>query len=58
MMYTVQEIADMFQANYRTVLTWIDEGRLEAIRIKQVIRVTEPSLQKFLEESKYENKEK
>lgn len=32
MMYTVKELADRWSANRKTVLNWIREGRLPAIK--------------------------
>ena len=38
--YTAREVAQYFRVHYKTVLTWIDEGRLEASRPEQRYLIT------------------
>ena len=54
MLYTMEDIAKMFQVNYRTVGNWIKEGKIESFKINNLVRITEASLQKFLEDTKNE----
>lgn len=54
MMYTRKELAALFNASIRTIDNWIKSGKLESIKIGGVVRVTEPALQKFLEDAKNE----
>lgn len=54
MMYTKQEIANIFKVTYQTVGLWIRDGKLEAVKINNTVRITEASFQKFLEDAKQE----
>ncbi len=46
--YTVMEIADMLQVHWQSVLTYIKDGKLEAIKLGRGYRVSETALQKFI----------
>lgn len=56
MMYSIADIAKIFNVNHMTVRAWIDEGKIETIKVNNTIRITEPSFQKFLENAKHEAK--
>jgi len=46
--YTVQEVAEMLQIHWQSVLTYIKNGKLEAIKLGKGYRISETALQKFI----------
>lgn len=46
--YTVQEVADLLQIHWQSVLTYIKNGKLEAVKLGRGYRISEPALQKFI----------
>ncbi len=46
--YTVQEVADMLQIHWQSVLTYIKDGKLEAVKLGKGYRISESALKKFL----------
>lgn len=46
--YTVQEVADLLQVHWQSVLTYIKDGKLEAVKLGKGYRISETSLQKFI----------
>ncbi|KAA5805957.1 MULTISPECIES: helix-turn-helix domain-containing protein [Thermoanaerobacterium] len=50
--YTVQEVAEMFKVNIHTVYRWIKEGRLNAVKVGDLVRITESELNKFIDSYK------
>lgn len=48
-LYLVKEAADYLRANPQTVLRWVREGRLQALRSGRQTVFTEESLRRFLE---------
>jgi excisionase family DNA binding protein len=49
-LYTTEQVAKLLQIHPLTVLKYINSGKLRAIKLGRVYRVTETSLQKFLED--------
>lgn len=51
--YKASEVAKMLKVNPCTVFTWINEGKLRAIRLAggQTIRIPEDALKEFLGET-------
>jgi len=49
-LYTTDQVAKLLQIHPLTVLKYINSGKLRAVKLGRVYRVTETSLQKFLEE--------
>lgn len=51
-MYTVQELADLFQVKPRTIMDWLRSGRLRGFKLsdapKSEWRVSETQLQEFI----------
>lgn len=47
--YTLDEIAEMLHITRRTLYTYIKEGKLQAVKIGKYWRVSETTLQAFLE---------
>lgn len=52
--YTVEEVAHRFKVMPRSVYQWIYKGHLTAFKIGNNVRITEASLQLFIEESSKE----
>ena len=48
--YTTEQVAKLLQIHPLTVLKYINSGKLRAVKLGRVYRITETSLQKFLEE--------
>ena len=46
--YTVQEVADILQIHWQSVLTYIKDGKLEAVKLGKGYRISESALKKFL----------
>jgi len=46
--YTVQEVADMLQIHWQSVLTYIKSDKLEAVKLGKGYRISENSLKKFI----------
>ena len=46
--YTVQEVADLLQIHWQSVLTYIKKGKLEAMKLGKGYRISETALQKFI----------
>ncbi len=47
--YTTEQVAKMLQLHHLTVLKYIKAGKLKAIKLGRVYRVTESALNSFLE---------
>ena len=54
--YTPQEIADQLQVSKRTVLKWIDEGKIAPVLREgpKIIRISKGSLENFINSDKKE----
>jgi excisionase family DNA binding protein len=48
--YTVQEIADLLQLHWQSVLTYIKKGELTALKLGKGYRISQKSLDKFVSE--------
>ena len=48
-LYTTEQVAKLLQIHPLTVLKYINAGKLRAVKLGRVYRVTESNLQKFLE---------
>ena len=49
--YTPQQVAEKLQINIRTVYKWIREGKLKAIKVGDLWRISETELKRFVENS-------
>ncbi len=47
--YTVKEICDILDISYRTVLKYVESGRLKGVKIGRNWRISERNLQKFID---------
>ncbi|NLZ54532.1 MAG: helix-turn-helix domain-containing protein [Thermoanaerobacteraceae bacterium] len=50
-LYTPQEVADKFRVTLRTVYQWIKDGKLKAIKVGTLWRISKDSLEEFIRES-------
>ncbi|HEY77073.1 MAG TPA: helix-turn-helix domain-containing protein [Thermoflexia bacterium] len=48
-LFTVGEVADLFQVSPRTVFRWMAQGRLPAIRVGNITRIRPEDLEAFFE---------
>lgn len=46
-LYRPDEIAEYYQVHVRTILRWIAEEKIYAIRINKLLRIPQESLQEF-----------
>ncbi len=49
-LYTTEQVAEILQIHPLTVLKYIKAGKLKAVKLGRVYRITEAFLQKFLED--------
>jgi excisionase family DNA binding protein len=54
--YTVQEVADILQVHWQSVLTYIKSGKLEAVKLGKGYRISETALQRFIADHSTRNK--
>ncbi|MEG6567732.1 helix-turn-helix domain-containing protein [Thermoanaerobacterium saccharolyticum] len=48
--YTPQEIAEKFKVKINTVYKWIREGKLKAVKVGDLWRISETELKRFIED--------
>lgn len=46
--YTPQEVADKLKINVRTLYRWIREGKLKAVKVGELWRISETELNRLL----------
>lgn len=46
--YTVQEVADILQIHWQSVLTYIKRDKMEAVKLGKGYRISEKALQRFI----------
>ena len=46
--YTVQEVADLLQVHWQSVLNYIKNGKLKALKLGKGYRVSQESLDEFI----------
>lgn len=46
--HTVQEVADILQVHWQSVLNYINSGKLEAVKLGKGYRISETALKKFI----------
>ena len=47
--YTPKEISDKLKLNIRTIYKWIKEGKVNAVKLGDVWRISETELKRILE---------
>lgn len=50
--YTVKEVAEMLKVHFQTILAYIKDGKLMAMKIGKGYRISKKDLDDFLEKSK------
>jgi len=58
MYYTSNEVAEMFRVTSRSVLKWIETGKLAAIRVGRDYRIPKEAVAKFLKQAQVQPTEK
>lgn len=53
--YTIKDISEILQLNYKYTLELLEKKELECIEIKDKIRITENQLKRFIEEKENNN---
>lgn len=46
--YTVQEIAKRLRVTRQAIYNWIDEGRLQAVKVGRSLRIPESAVKAFI----------
>ncbi|MCF8012670.1 MAG: helix-turn-helix domain-containing protein [Clostridiales bacterium] len=46
--YTVKEVANRLRVSVPTVYQWVETGKLGAIKVKGVVRITEEDVDEFI----------
>lgn len=46
--YTVQEVADLLQVHWQSVLNYIKNGKLKALKLGKGYRISQGSLDEFI----------
>ena len=46
--YTVQEVADLLQVHWQSVLNYIKNGKLKALKLGKGYRISKESLDEFI----------
>ncbi len=46
--YTVQEVADLLQIHWQSVLNYIKNGKLKALKLGKGYRISQESLDEFI----------
>ncbi|MGI5841361.1 MAG: helix-turn-helix domain-containing protein [Patescibacteria group bacterium] len=49
--YTVEQVADLLQVHWQTVLNYIKGGKLEAMKLGRGYRISKESIDKFTKEN-------
>lgn len=49
--FSPKEIAEKFKVKTRTIYLWIREGKLKAVRLGNLIRVSKSDLEEFIKQS-------
>ena len=52
---TVEQVAELLQVHWQTVLNYIKSGKLEAVRLGKGYRISDSALNKFIQKNKTNN---
>lgn len=55
--YTVQEVADLLKLHWQSVLTYIKNGELEAVKLGKGYRISQQALDTFIAKRTTKTKE-
>lgn len=51
---TVEQVADTLRVHWQTILNYIKNGKLEALKLGKGYRISQKALDKFIKNNKYE----
>lgn len=53
--FTVEQVAELLQVHWQTVLNYIKSGKLDAVRLGKGYRIPEEAINKFVKKNKVAN---
>ena len=54
-MYTVTEVAKMFSVSRQTVLKWINNGKIKAVKVVKVYRIPKEEIDRLIDKQRKED---
>lgn len=54
-MYTVTEVAKMFSVSRQTVLKWINNGQIKAVKVVKVYRIPKEEVDRLMQDMRKED---
>ena len=54
-MYTVTEVAKMFSVSRQTVLKWINNGKIKAVKVVKVYRIPKEEINRLIDKQREED---
>ena len=57
-MYTVTEVAKMFSVSRQTVLKWINNGKIKAVKVVKVYRIPKEEIDRLIDKRRKEDEGK
>ena len=54
-MYTVTEVAKMFSVSRQTVLKWINNGKINAVKVVKVYRIPKEEIDRLIDNQRKED---
>lgn len=57
-MYTVTEVAKMFSVSRQTVLKWINNGKIKAVKVVKVYRIPKEEIERLTQDMRKEDEGK
>lgn len=54
-MYTVTEVAKMFSVSRQTVLKWINNGKIKAVKVVKVCRIPKEEIDRLIDKQRKED---
>ena len=57
-MYTVTEVANMFSVSRQTVLKWINNGKISAVKVVKVYRIPKEEIDRLTQDMRKEDEGK
>ena len=57
-MYTVTEVAKMFSVSRQTVLKWINNGKIKAVKVVKVYRIPKEEIDRLIDKQRKEDEKK
>ena len=57
-MYTVTEVSNMFSVSRQTVLKWINNGKIKAVKVVKVYRIPKEEIDRLTQDMRKEDEGK